>query len=146
MSNLTSEIADNALTNNSIDSFEIVNGTADYLIDSNGTSNGNSSGANNSNEDITSSNKKFKGDGSVPASAKSRVVHIRNIPMDTTAKDLINLASPFGTITQHLFIRSKNQAFVEFESHFSAQQMASYWIQTTIGGIPSQVQPMIRFV
>ncbi|OTF73341.1 polypyrimidine tract-binding protein 3-like protein [Euroglyphus maynei] len=96
-----------------------------------------------------SNNKKFKSSlessaGIVPASGKSRVVHIRNIPSETTAQELTMLASPFGKVTNYLFVRSKCQAFVEFESHFSAMQMAAYWIQTTIGGIPTHVQPTIR--
>ncbi|KAH9526194.1 Polypyrimidine tract-binding protein 2, variant 2 [Dermatophagoides farinae] len=96
-----------------------------------------------------SNNKKFKSSlessaGILPASGKSRVVHIRNIPAETSAQELIILASPFGKVTNYLFVRSKCQAFVEFESHFSAMQMAAYWIQTTIGGIPTHVQPTIK--
>lgn len=77
-------------------------------------------------------------------SAKSRVVHLRNIPPDTTAADLTMLAFPFGKVTKNLLVRSKGQAFIEFESPLSAIQMANFWIQTTIGGIPSSMQPSIR--
>lgn len=74
----------------------------------------------------------------------SRVVHLRNIPNDTTVGDLYQLASPFGPITKHLLVKSKHQAFVEFETPFAAIQMANYWAQTSVGGMPSPVQPSIR--
>lgn len=75
---------------------------------------------------------------------KSRVVHLRNIPNDTSVSDLYQLASPFGAITKHLLVKSKHQAFVEFESPFGALQMTNYWLQTSVGGVPSPVQPSIR--
>lgn len=77
---------------------------------------------------------------------KSRVVHLRNIPNDTSVSDLYQLASPFGAITKHILVKSKHQAFVEFESPFGALQMTNYWLQTSIGGVPSPVQPSIRYV
>ncbi len=84
------------------------------------------------------------GGGQGQQGLKSRVVHLRNIPNDTSVGDLYQLASPFGAITKHLLVKSKHQAFVEFESPFGAMQMANYWQQTSIGGMPSPMQPSIR--
>ncbi|KAF7496344.1 Polypyrimidine tract-binding protein 3 [Sarcoptes scabiei] len=135
----SSSIFDSSCDKTSMASHGMTNGVSDFGING---SNGHSY-SNGASEENTVA-KKFKSDISVPASAKSRVVHIRNIPSDTSQQELFLMASPFGNITNHLFVRSKNQAFVEFDSHFSAMQMASYWIQTTIGGVPTQVQPTIR--
>ena len=75
---------------------------------------------------------------------KSRVVHLRAIPPDMTASELYQLAAPFGAITKHLLIKGKGQAFVEFESSFAASQMASYWAQTVVNGVPTPLQPTVR--
>jgi hypothetical protein len=75
---------------------------------------------------------------------KSRVVHVRNIPVDTTDADLIGLSMTFGRVTNCLILRGKSQAFVEFSDCHSAQQMVNYWLQTTVSGIATQLQPTIR--
>lgn len=75
---------------------------------------------------------------------KSRVIHIRNISQDTTINDLLMLASPFGAVTNHLLAKSKHQAFIEFQDPMSAVNMANYWVQTTVGGMPTAIQPTIR--
>ena len=76
---------------------------------------------------------------------KSRVVHLRNIPSECTANDLFTLAAPFGSVTKHLLVRSRGQAFIEFAEFSSALSMVNYWVQTTmIGGVPMPLQPTIR--
>jgi RNA recognition motif-containing protein len=75
---------------------------------------------------------------------KSRVVHVRNIPMDSTENDLISIAMSFGRVTNCLILRGKSQAFIEFMSSESAQQMINYWLQTTVAGVATQLQPTIR--
>ena len=44
----------------------------------------------------------------------SRVVHLRNIPHQLTENEIIFLGLSFGNIKNVLFLRSKNQAFLEF--------------------------------
>ncbi|CAG2122638.1 unnamed protein product, partial [Medioppia subpectinata] len=75
---------------------------------------------------------------------KSRVVHVRNIPLDTSEHDLIQLSAPFGRVTNCLILRGKSQAFVEFLDFQSAQQMVNFWLSSTLQGIPSPMQPNIR--
>jgi len=80
----------------------------------------------------------------VRSNQRSRVVHVRNIPVDTTEADLIALSAGFGRVTNCLILRGKSQAFVEFLDAHSAQQMVNYWLSSTVAGIPAPVQPSIR--
>lgn len=73
-----------------------------------------------------------------------RVVHIRNIPPETTSVDLQILANQFGRMTKHLLVKSKGQAFIEFETYQMAYAMANFWMQTTSSGVPAEYQPTIR--
>lgn len=74
----------------------------------------------------------------------SRVVHIRNVPIDSTETDLMHVSIPFGRVTNILLLKGKSQAFVEFEFPAAAQQMVSYWIQSTMNGMPTALQPTVR--
>lgn len=115
------------------------------VSDSNGSTPSNTSGSNTS-PVLNGNVKKIKVEHDKNPNIKSRVIHLRNIPSDTTANDLMLLACPFGSVTKHLLVRSKGQAFIEFESPMSAIQMANCWMQTSIGGFPSNLQPSIRYV
>ena len=66
----------------------------------------------------------------------SKVVHVRNVPPDAHESDLMNLALPFGKVSNLLLLRGKNQAMVEFADLSSAQCMVTYWQQHT--------QPTVR--
>lgn len=77
-------------------------------------------------------------------SLESRVVHIRNVPIDATEADLMHVSIPFGRVTNILLLKGKSQALVEFELPVTAQQMVSYWTQTMINGIPTALQPTLR--
>ena len=77
-------------------------------------------------------------------SLESRVVHIRNVPIDATEPDLMHVSIPFGRVTNILLLKGKSQAFVEFEFPAAAQQMVSYWIQSTMNGMPTALQPTVR--
>lgn len=46
----------------------------------------------------------------------SRVIHIRNIPNETTEAEIIQLGLPFGRVTNVLVLKGKNQVWI---SHFS---------------------------
>lgn len=80
----------------------------------------------------------------VQSNVKSRVVHVRNIPVETSELDLIGLTTGFGRVTNCLILRGKSQAFIEFSDAQSAQQMVNYWQQTTLNGMPAPMQPTIR--
>lgn len=66
----------------------------------------------------------------------SRVVHLRNIPHQLTENEIIFLGLSFGNIKNVLFLRSKNQAFLEFEQLQDAQQMINHFnnSSTTFSG------------
>ncbi len=66
----------------------------------------------------------------------SRVVHLRNIPHQLTENEIIFLGLSFGNIKNVLFLRSKNQAFLEFEVLQEAQQMIVHFngSSTTFSG------------
>jgi RNA recognition motif-containing protein len=96
-----------------------LNGNQNQLIDENSINNNN----NNNNEiNLDSINtKKVKLDSNEVQSkpeqnqrqqqsnqsnqVKSRVVHVRNIPMDSTENDLISIAMSFGRVTNCLILR-----------------------------------------
>ena len=62
----------------------------------------------------------------------SRVVHLRNIPLQLSETEIIHLGLSFGTITNVLFLRSKNQAFLEFEHLNNAENMINYFNTTPV--------------
>lgn len=57
----------------------------------------------------------------------SRVVHIRNVPLEASENDVLSIGSPFGKITNVLLLRGKGQAFLEFADPYSAQGMVNYF-------------------
>lgn len=58
-----------------------------------------------------------------------QVLHIRNLPYETTHEELEELASPFGTVQQSKLAvgPNRNQAFIEFESQSIAIAMVQYF-------------------
>ena len=91
----------------------------------------NNTNSNNNNNDA----KKTRLDHNKQSEA-SRVVHLRNIPTQLTENEIIYLGLAFGPIKNVLFLRSKNQAFLEFERLEDSQQMCSHFqtTQATFGG------------
>jgi len=61
----------------------------------------------------------------------SRVVHLRNIPQQLSENEIIFLGLAFGNIKNVLFLRSKNQAFLEFENLPEAQHMINHFNTST---------------
>ncbi|KAK9864277.1 hypothetical protein WJX84_009138 [Apatococcus fuscideae] len=59
----------------------------------------------------------------------NKVLHIRNLPYETTEEELIELCQPFGKLVQTKLNvgANKNQAFVEFTDMNAAIQMVSYY-------------------
>lgn len=62
----------------------------------------------------------------------SKVVHIRNIPPQITEVEVIQFGLIFGNIMNVLNLRSKCQAFLEFEKCEEAQSMISYFANNPI--------------
>ena len=62
--------------------------------------------------------------------APSRVVHLRNIPPQLTENEIIYLGLSFGAVKNVLFLRSKSQAFLEFETSPDAAQMVAHFLDT----------------
>ncbi|NXW24734.1 PTBP3 protein, partial [Circaetus pectoralis] len=57
----------------------------------------------------------------------SRVLHLGQIPSDATEADVISLGVPFGTVTNLLMLKGKNQAFLEMASEEAAVTMVNYY-------------------
>lgn len=55
----------------------------------------------------------------------SRVIHIRNIPNDSSESEVIQLGLPFGRVTNVLVLKGKNQAFLEMADEVSAAAMVA---------------------
>jgi hypothetical protein len=60
----------------------------------------------------------------------SRVVHLRNIPHQLSEQEVVYLGLSFGLVKNVLFLRSKNQAFLEFDALSEAQLMIQHFAQT----------------
>lgn len=55
----------------------------------------------------------------------SRVIHIRNIPNDSSESEVIQLGLPFGRVTNVLVLKGKNQAFLEMADEVCAAAMVA---------------------
>lgn len=60
----------------------------------------------------------------------SRVIHIRNIPNESSEPEVIQLGLPFGRITNVLVLKGKNQAFLEMADEISATAMVACYTTT----------------
>uniref|UniRef100_A0A8B9NYH4 RRM domain-containing protein n=2 Tax=Accipiter nisus TaxID=211598 RepID=A0A8B9NYH4_9AVES len=70
-----------------------------------------------------------KREESLPRSA-SRVLHLGQIPSEATEADVISLGLPFGTVTNLLMLKGKNQALLEMASEEAAVTMVNYYATT----------------
>ncbi len=68
------------------------------------------------------------------------MLHIRNLPYETTEEELRELCAPFGRLVQSKLNvgANKNQAFVEFPDQTSAINMVSYFASSAD---PAKVHP-----
>ncbi|CAK9302664.1 unnamed protein product [Gordionus sp. m RMFG-2023] len=57
----------------------------------------------------------------------SKVLHISNLPFDTTERELNQFCSPFGVSRKIMIIKNKNQAFIEMESEYDATNLMDYF-------------------
>ncbi|XP_036030098.1 polypyrimidine tract-binding protein 1-like [Onychomys torridus] len=85
--------------------------------------------------------KRFKGD-SRGIEGSSRVIHIYRLPSSVTEREVLFLALPFGKVSNLLFLKEKNQAFMEMNTEEAANTMVSYYTCVTpvLRGQPVHVQ------
>ncbi|VDL61971.1 unnamed protein product [Hymenolepis diminuta] len=57
----------------------------------------------------------------------SRVLHVRNLPADTTETDIVKLAMPFGPIANLVLTKKTGQALIETTSIDVAAKMLEYY-------------------
>eukprot|EP00124_Ichthyophonus_hoferi_P003971 Ihof_evm1s388 gene=Ihof_evmTU1s388 len=62
--------------------------------------------------------------------APSAVLHCRNVPLDCTEIELMQLGQPFGRVVNVLMLNGKTQAFVQLESAEAATQMLTCYTAT----------------
>ncbi|XP_065372480.1 polypyrimidine tract-binding protein 2 isoform X4 [Calliphora vicina] len=80
----------------------------------------------NNNQDLAT--KKAKLDSSTVLGGvgkPSKVIHLRNIPNESSDADVIALGVHFGRVTNVLILKGKNQAFLEMADEVSATAMVS---------------------
>lgn len=75
----------------------------------------------------------------IQKSQPSKVVHIRNIPQQITEIEVIQFGLIFGNIVNVLNLRSKCQAFLEFEKCEEAQSMINYFANNPISVVGRQI-------
>ncbi|XP_021080219.1 polypyrimidine tract-binding protein 1-like [Mesocricetus auratus] len=85
--------------------------------------------------------KRFKRDRR-RAEGPSRVIHIHRLPSSVTEKEVLRLALPFGKVSNLLFLKGKNQAFVEMSTEDAAHTMVRYytWVTPVLHGQPVHIQ------
>ncbi|XP_021044062.1 polypyrimidine tract-binding protein 1-like isoform X1 [Mus pahari] len=85
--------------------------------------------------------KRFKGDSRVNH-GPSRVIHIHSLPSSVTETEILCLALPFGKVSNLLFLKAKNQAFMEMSTQESANTMVNYytWMTPVLRGQPVHIQ------
>ncbi|XP_055385072.1 polypyrimidine tract-binding protein 1 isoform X2 [Condylostylus longicornis] len=71
----------------------------------------------------------------------SKVIHLRNIPNESSESEIIQLGVPFGRVTNVLVLKGKNQAFLEMADELSATQMVTCFTST-----PPQLRGRIVYV
>ncbi|EDL33872.1 mCG9934 [Mus musculus] len=85
--------------------------------------------------------KRFQGDSWV-THGPSRVIHIHSLPTSVTESEILCLALPFGKVSNLLFLKAKNQAFMEMSTEESAKAMVNYytWMTPVLRGQPVHIQ------
>ncbi|XP_068191866.1 polypyrimidine tract-binding protein 3-like [Antennarius striatus] len=75
-------------------------------------------------------------------SIPSRVLHLRQLPVDVTEQEVLALADPFGRVSKLITLKAKKQGFVEMASEEAAVTMMNYYasIQPTIRNQPVYIQ------
>ncbi|XP_075165238.1 polypyrimidine tract-binding protein 1 heph isoform X2 [Haematobia irritans] len=80
----------------------------------------------NNNQDLATKKAKLEPSTVLGGVGKpSKVIHLRNIPNESSDADVIALGVPFGRVTNVLVLKGKNQAFLEMADEVSATSMVS---------------------
>lgn len=56
----------------------------------------------------------------------SKVLHIRNLPDNVSEREMIAFGLQYGTVTNVLLLRAKNQAFIEMSDSTTAAAMLNF--------------------
>ncbi|EGG16362.1 RNA-binding region RNP-1 domain-containing protein [Cavenderia fasciculata] len=62
----------------------------------------------------------------------SKVIHLRNLPIDCTEHEIMAIAAPFGQVDHILILKGKSQGFIQFLELTSASSFIQFY--TTIQG------------
>lgn len=86
----------------------------------------------NNNQDLATKKAKLEPNTviGVGITKPSRVVHIRNIPNESSEVDVMHLGVPFGRVTNVLVLKGKNQAFLEMADESAATSMVTMFTAT----------------
>lgn len=87
----------------------------------------------NNNQDLATKKAKLEPNTVIGVGAitkPSRVVHIRNIPNESSEVDVMHLGVPFGRVTNVLVLKGKNQAFLEMADETAATSMVTMFTAT----------------
>uniref|UniRef100_U5EZR3 Putative polypyrimidine tract-binding protein n=1 Tax=Corethrella appendiculata TaxID=1370023 RepID=U5EZR3_9DIPT len=86
----------------------------------------------NNNQDLATKKAKLDSSNAVIGGVgkPSRVIHIRNIPNESSEADVIHLGIPFGRVTNVLVLKGKNQAFLEMADETTATAMVTLFNTT----------------
>jgi len=98
----------------------------------NGSNNGNMNDDQHNGSSVNEAKKTRLDNNNHTKQDASRVVHLRNIPQQLSENEIIYLGLTFGNIINVLFLRSKNQAFLEFETLPDAQQMIAHFNTSSV--------------
>lgn len=64
------------------------------------------------------------------AHGPSRVLHVRNLPLDVAESELAALCAPFGQVQNILPLKGKSQAFVQLDTPQAAAALLQYYSTT----------------
>eukprot|EP01132_Coremiostelium_polycephalum_P001528 gene1528-1923_t len=73
----------------------------------------------------------------------SKVVHLRNLPLDATEHEVMNIAIPFGNVEHLIVLKGKGQALVQMSDLNSAAQFIQYY--STIQGMVRSKQLYVQY-
>uniref|UniRef100_A0A1A9Z4A6 RRM domain-containing protein n=1 Tax=Glossina pallidipes TaxID=7398 RepID=A0A1A9Z4A6_GLOPL len=80
----------------------------------------------NNNQDLATKKAKLETSTVLGGVGKpSKVIHLRNIPNESSDADVVALGVPFGRVNNVLVLKGKNQAFLEMTDEVSATSMVS---------------------
>ncbi|OWR50937.1 putative polypyrimidine tract binding protein [Danaus plexippus plexippus] len=91
--------------------------------------------ADNNNQDSAAKKVKLEQNVGKP----SRVIHIRNIPNETTEAEIIQLGLPFGRVTNVLVLKGKNQELICELGHVTTIEATE---AQQVGGAVSANRPL----